>query len=167
MCSSEKSSLSIQSWLYPSEHVVPGATRISLTAIWVTGQIGSDRKTGKPTERIEAQTERALENLKDVLERAGPRVEECTAYTRLSNPARQPTRGTTPSTNATSRGSPQRRLLSFAADNIHHPLIDIGGGAPYVRRRRGCRSLPVRALTRARRCEDLGGPELPASASRL
>jgi 2-iminobutanoate/2-iminopropanoate deaminase len=39
--------------------------------IWVTGQLGWDKSTGEFADGIEAQTELALENVKDVLERAG------------------------------------------------------------------------------------------------
>jgi 2-iminobutanoate/2-iminopropanoate deaminase len=39
--------------------------------VWAAGQIGWDKRTGRFPDGIEAQTEQALENVKEVLERAG------------------------------------------------------------------------------------------------
>lgn len=44
--------------------------------LWVTGQLGWDKTTGKLAETLEEQAEMALENLKGALERAGARLSD-------------------------------------------------------------------------------------------
>jgi 2-iminobutanoate/2-iminopropanoate deaminase len=58
---------STTSW---SDAVITGDT------VWVTGQLGWDKTTGQLASGIEAQTEKTLENLKGVLERAGFSMED-------------------------------------------------------------------------------------------
>jgi 2-iminobutanoate/2-iminopropanoate deaminase len=91
--------------------------------VWVTGQLGWDKRTGVFAEGIEAQTELALDNVKDVLERAGATLEDIVSvrvylaehddyhrYERVYQryfPEKQPV-----------------RVSIVVKENIHHALID-------------------------------------------
>jgi 2-iminobutanoate/2-iminopropanoate deaminase len=91
--------------------------------VWLTGQIGWDKRTGILADGIEAQTEQALINVRDVLERAGATMEDVVSvrtyvvdhddyhryeviYERVFPE------------------NPPVRVSIVVADNIHHALID-------------------------------------------
>lgn len=93
--------------------------------VWVTGQIGWDKDTGDFAEGIEAQTNRALENLKEVLEEAGSSLEKVvrvTAYITEHDNYKaydKVYKRFFPGEN------PPARITTVVADNIDHVLIDI------------------------------------------
>lgn len=91
--------------------------------VWLAGQIGWDKKTGILAKGIEAQTQQALENVKDVLTRAGCSLADVVSvraylknhddYHRYEPIYKQyfPT-------------NPPVRVSIVVAENIHHALID-------------------------------------------
>jgi 2-iminobutanoate/2-iminopropanoate deaminase len=92
--------------------------------VWITGQIGWDKRTGELVQGIQPQTERALENLKEVLHRAGSSlsnvlltriyITEHDNYPLYDEVYQRyfPT-------------DPPSRITVVVADNIDHALIDI------------------------------------------
>lgn len=91
--------------------------------VWLTGQIGWDKRTGQLADGIEAQTEQALENVKAALERAGATLADVVSvrtylvdhddYHRY-----EPIYGRYFPTD------PPTRVSLVVADNIHHARID-------------------------------------------
>jgi 2-iminobutanoate/2-iminopropanoate deaminase len=91
--------------------------------VWLTGQLGWDKRTGRLAEGIEAQTEQALVNVKEVLERAGATMADVVSvraylvdhddYHRYEAVYRR-----------FFPEHPPVRVSVVVAENIHHALID-------------------------------------------
>jgi 2-iminobutanoate/2-iminopropanoate deaminase len=92
--------------------------------IWITGQIGWDKSTGEIVDGIEAQTERALENLKDVLHRAGSTLQDV-VLTRIYLTEHDNYKRYDAVYQKYFPHDPPSRITVVVADNIDHALIDI------------------------------------------
>ena len=101
--------------------------------VFCTGQIGWDKQTGEFVDGIEAQTERALENLKEVLERAGASLEEVVSM-RVYITEHDDYHRYEPVYHRYFPKDQPARVTIVVADNIHHALIDFEALA--VKRRR-------------------------------
>lgn len=92
--------------------------------IWITGQIGWDKETGTITGGIEEQTERALENLKGVLERANSSLSNV-ILTRIYLTEHDNYKKYDAIYQRYFPTDPPARITVVVADNIDHALIDI------------------------------------------
>lgn len=92
--------------------------------LWVTGQLGWDRRTGELAEGLEAQAERALENLKDALERAGASLEDV-VQTRIYLTDHDHYGRYEPIYNRFFPANQPARVSIVVAELIHHALFDI------------------------------------------
>lgn len=91
--------------------------------VWLTGQLGWDKQTGEFADGIEAQTDQALTNVKDVLERAGATMQDVVSvrvylvdhddYHRYEAVYQR-----------FFPENPPVRVSIVVAENIHHALID-------------------------------------------
>jgi 2-iminobutanoate/2-iminopropanoate deaminase len=91
--------------------------------VWLTGQLGWDKATGELASGIEAQTEQALANVRDVLERAGTTMADVVSvrvylvdhddYHRYESVYQR-----------FFPENPPVRVSVVVAENIHHALID-------------------------------------------
>lgn len=92
--------------------------------LWVTGQLGWDRHTGEFREGIEAQTEQALENLKQALERAGSSLRDVVSvHVYLTEQGHY--HAYEPVYQRYFPENPPARVSLVVAELIHHALIDI------------------------------------------
>lgn len=92
--------------------------------LWVTGQLGWDKKTGVLGETLEEQAELALENLKNALERAGAKMSDV-VLTRVYLVDHDHYHRYEP---IYARHFPDRqpaRVSVVVAELIHHALFDI------------------------------------------
>ena len=92
--------------------------------VFVTGQLGWDKKTGEFVEGIEAQTELALQNLKTVLERAGSSLLDV-VQTRVYLTEHDHYHRYEPIYARYFSTTSPARVTVVVADLIHHALFDI------------------------------------------
>ena len=93
--------------------------------VWVTGQIGWDKATGRIVEGIEAQTELALQNLKEVLERAGSDLSKVVRTTLYITDQDHYLAYDEVYKRYFPQENPPARVTTVVAENIDHVLIDI------------------------------------------
>jgi 2-iminobutanoate/2-iminopropanoate deaminase len=93
--------------------------------IWVTGQVGWDKKTGRVVDGIEAQTEVALNNLAEVLDRAGSALENV-ILTRVYLTKREDYKNYDAVYQRFFPKNPPARVTVVVADNVdENALVDI------------------------------------------
>ena len=93
--------------------------------VWVTGQIGWDKATGDIVKGIDAQTELALKNLKDVLEGAGSDLSKIVRTTVYITNHDDYEAYDEVYKRYFPGDHPPARITTVVADNIDHVLIDI------------------------------------------
>jgi 2-iminobutanoate/2-iminopropanoate deaminase len=91
--------------------------------VFVTGQLGWDKATGQLVEGIEAQTQLALENLRDVLRRAGSDLQDVVQM-RVYITEHDDYHRYEPIYDRFFPESPPVRVTVVVKELIHHALID-------------------------------------------
>jgi 2-iminobutanoate/2-iminopropanoate deaminase len=91
--------------------------------VWLTGQLGWDKQTGVFADGIEAQTEQALTNVRDVLERAGATLQDVVSV-RVYLVEHDDYHRYEAVYEKFFPENPPVRVSIVVAENIHHALID-------------------------------------------
>jgi 2-iminobutanoate/2-iminopropanoate deaminase len=91
--------------------------------VWLAGQLGWDKRTGRLAEGIEAQAELALENVKTTLERAGATLRDVVSL-RAYLVDHDDYHRYEPIYQRYFPVDPPVRVSIVVAENIHHALVD-------------------------------------------
>jgi 2-iminobutanoate/2-iminopropanoate deaminase len=91
--------------------------------VWLAGQLGWDKRTGRLGEGIEAQAELALENVKTTLERAGATLRDVVSL-RAYLVDHDDYHRYEPIYQRYFPVDPPVRVSIVVAENIHHALVD-------------------------------------------